>query len=358
MYTILLVVVMLALIAYIKALTGGGARWWVGFVVAVSLSFYVHILAPLMLPVYGAIALIYWPDTRRHWRAWLASMACLTLPYLPLVIWQMPFLLNNYDSGHPFYPLKDQTYLLLKLYSSGLVRFIGVSSITLTVFLLLVGLLLWPKKAVTFRRQRWLLAAWLLLPFLAIYVISWRVPVFEDRYLIYIVPAFYLLMALGLELIGRYSRLLAAAALALVLVVNMTGIWQQQHAPIKPDFRAAGAFLRNQQPLPATIIIQTPYLRPTFDYYYWRPYRFLAGLWTNHNQTEAEINHQMLQLTAGLSDVWLVVAEEALWDSRGMVRAWLDANAHKAAEAHFVRVDVYHYQLKPGSIDAPSMGIK
>ncbi|GAB4448443.1 MAG: hypothetical protein Kow0031_30970 [Anaerolineae bacterium] len=357
MYAIFLLVVVVALIAYLKALTGGGARWWVAFVVAVSLSFYLHILAPLMLPVYLAIALIYWQHTRRQWRAWLGSMACLTLPYLPLVIWQLPLLVNDYDSGHPFYPLREQTYLLLKLYSSGLVRFIGWSSIALSVFLLLVGLFLPAKPVGRLSRQRWLLAAWLLLPFWTIYLISLRVPVFEDRYLIYITPAFYLLLALGVELMSRYSRLLAATALALVLAVNLAGIWQQQRSPIKADFRAAGAYLATRQPPPDNIIIQTPYLRPTFDYYYRRPYRFLAGMWTNHDQTEADVDREMRQLTAGLTEVWLVVSEESLWDSRAMVRTWLDNNAFKADEAHFMRVDVYLYRLTPGSINSPSMGL-
>lgn len=357
MYTILLVVVLLALIAYLKALAGDGSRWWVAFVAAVSLSFYLHILAPLMLPVYGVIALVYWPQTARHWRAWLASMACLTLPYLPLVAWQLPFLTTQYNSGHPFYPLREQTYLMLKLYSSGLVRFIGVGSIALTVFLLLVGLFLWSRPASRFWRQRWVLAAWLLLPFFGIYLISLRVPVFEDRYLMYILPAFYLLLALGLALLSRYSRLLAALCLALVLAVNLAGIWHQQRGPIKADFRAVGAYLSSQARPPAAIIVQTPYLRETFDYYYRRPYQFLAGVWTNDGKTEAEVSREMLQLTAGLTEVWLVVAEEGLWDNRSMVLAWLDENAYRADEAHFTRVDVYHFQFSPGDIDAPSLGI-
>jgi uncharacterized membrane protein len=160
MYALLLVLVTLAFIAYLKALTtpsptlGGRKKqavWWVVFVVATSLSFYTHILAPLMLVVYGVVALLYRANLRRHWRGWLISMACLTVPYLPLALWQAPLWLNNFHSGHPFYPLDRQIFILLQLYSGGLIRFAGLTGIVLFVFLFLGGLFL-PGPPTTDRR--------------------------------------------------------------------------------------------------------------------------------------------------------------------------------------------------------------
>jgi hypothetical protein len=64
----------------------------------------------------------------------------------------------------------------------------------------------------------------------------------------------------------------------------------------------------------------------------------------------------MTALTADLSDLWLVVAEEDLWDNRHLTRAWLNQNAELVDEAHFVGVDVYHYLLRPGLIEQPGIG--
>ena len=61
MYTLLLALITLAFIAYLKALAGASLPppiaekkwrwvWWVVFVVATTLSYYIHILAPLMSP--------------------------------------------------------------------------------------------------------------------------------------------------------------------------------------------------------------------------------------------------------------------------------------------------------------------
>ncbi|MCQ3976346.1 MAG: hypothetical protein DPW09_23195 [Anaerolineae bacterium] len=386
MYTLLLVLVLLAFIAYLKALTPSptlppkerGSRkwgWWLVFVVATSLSFYTHILSPLMLVIYGLVAWLHPAQLRRHWRGWLVSMACLTLPYLPLALWQAALFFQDFESGHPFYPLDKQIFILLQLYSSGLVRFAGLTAIILFVFLLLCGLFLpgsggrgqgsertdasrltFHVSRLTPHAPRLILAAWTLLPPLMVYLISLRVAVFEDRYLIYIVPAFYLLVALGLVLIRRYSRLLAGLGLGLLLAINLLGIWQQQRQPIKADFRAAGAYLAGQPQAPAMVMVQMPYLRHTLRYYYKGNYKILEGLWTNNGKTEAEVDTEMTALTADLSELWLVVSEEEAWDNRRLTRAWLDANAQLVEQAHFMRVDLYRYQFRPGIIESQSVG--
>ena len=45
------------------------------------------------------------------------------------------------------------------------------------------------------------------------------------------------------------------------------------------------------------------------------------------------------------TDVWLVVSEEWLWDSRGLARAWLNTHGQAVESARFALVDVYHYRL-------------
>jgi uncharacterized membrane protein len=396
MYALLLALITLAFIAYLKALQGDRWPspltekrprwgWWIVFVGATSLSYYIHILSPLMLLVYGVVAWVYASQLRQHWRGWLISMTILTLPYIPLAIWQIPLLLKDFHSGHPFYPLREEIYLLLQLYSRGLVRFVPVDWLALApgsssqlvqqsveyfrrpfwdlipliifVFLFLCGLFLKPNKEREVNTaSRFILAAWSLLPPLVVYLISLRVPVFEDRYLIYIMPAFYLLIALGLMLVGQHWRWLAGFCLGLILIFNLTGIWQQQRQPIKADFRAAAAYLSGQPHPPATIMIQIPYLQHTFNYYYQADYVLLEGLWTNNDKTKSAVDAEMITRTANLTELWLVVSEEDLWDKRHLTRTWLDEHAELVDEGHFMRVDVYHYQFQPGFIQRQSWG--
>ncbi|MCB0192928.1 MAG: glycosyltransferase family 39 protein [Anaerolineae bacterium] len=358
MYAMLLAVITLAMIAYLRALAGRGITWWIVFVVSTSLSFYLHILAPLMLGVYGIVAFLRPEKIRHHWRTWLISMACLTLPYLPLVLWQLPVLIEGGNLGHPFYPLRQELFILLQLYSGGLFRSLKITPIVLFVFLFLCGLLVKSQtksvRASSFP-PRLLLAVWTLFPPLAIYVISLRVPVFEDRYLIYITPAFYGMIVLGLMAVRQYSRSIAALCLGIILMTNLIGVWQQQHQPVKADFRAAAAYLTAEAPRPATIMIQMPYLQHTFKYYYPKKYRLIEGLWTNDGKSEMVVDTEMRQLTRNLSELWFVVSEEESWDQRRLVRKWLDSNADLIDEVRFTRVDVYRYQFRPGAIETESI---
>ncbi len=354
MYTLLTALVLLAIFAWFQALTGRGRRWWVLFAVVTTLTFYTHILAPLMLGVYSMMTLLYRTEWRRQWRGWLVSMAFLTLPYLPLAWWQAPRFVRGYASGHPFYPLSDEIFLLLGLYSRGLFRFAGILPLIFPVFFLLTAVL-WTRTPAAWLsfRARLAAAGWLMIPPVAVYLISRRVPVFEDRYLIYIAPAFYLLIAAGIVQIRQHTRFLAGLGLAVMLTINLSGIARQQYQTVKADFRGAAAYLAEQPVLPEHIMIHIPYLQHTFNYYYPLPYTFIEGLWSNGDRPPAEVSAEMARKLAGVDDLWLVTSEEGLWDSRGLVKAWLNENAHLLDEAGFLRVNVYHYRLIPGEIDAP-----
>ena len=78
-------------------------------------------------------------------------------------------------------------------------------------------------------------------------VISTRVPMFVDRYLIWTGPAFFLLVARGYDQLRRRMAWLATLCLAALLILNGAAILAQSTTPIKSDFRGAAAFLREQR---------------------------------------------------------------------------------------------------------------
>jgi len=99
------------------------------------------------------------------------------------------------------------------------------------------------------------------------------------------------------------------------------------------------------------VIFQIPYGKHTFDYYFPREkYPWAEGLYTNHRAPDGsflmsaqEAARRLQEITAEHNTVWLVVTEAAMWDERGLVRNWLEANRTRTDEAHFMRVDVYRY---------------
>ncbi len=400
MYALVGALTLLAMACQLRALTTGRAGWWAGFVIAASLSFYMHMLAALLIPVYALVFPLTWPGYRRRWRGWLVSLGALTLPYVPLVLWQLPLVINTYATGHPFYPIQDILASLFNLSTRG-VALVG-SWIVVAVFLfavlggifappslrpaqartgaknLKVGFNFHPGPAAPLlnpprptggragfllrsygggqdgdkiarissgARLRLFLLAWLFLPIGVVYLVSLRAPVFEPRYMIFVAPAFYLLAGLGLMVMSRSWRPAAGLSLAVILSFSLLGIWTQATVPLKSDFRAAAAYVAAHRQDGAPIMFHMPYVRYTFDYYFHSHYVALEGPWTNDGQTEAQVGAAMTRLLAGQRDTWVVFSESWLWDSRGLVRGWLDRHARLIEAAHFALVDVYHYDL-------------
>jgi mannosyltransferase len=358
MYALVGALTLLAMACHLRALTTGRAGWWAGFVIAASLSFYTHMLAALLIPVYAMIFLLAWPGYRRRWRGWLVSLGALTLPYVPLVLWQLPLVVNTYATGHPFYPIQDILASLFNLYTRG-VALVG-SWIVMAVFLfaILGGILTPPSLRLAGdesrhpgefglrgARLRLFLLVWLFLPIGVVYLVSLRAPVFEPRYMIFIAPAFYLLAGLGLMVLSRSWRPAAGFSLAVILSLSLLGVWTQATTPLKSDFRAAAAYVAAHRQDDTPIMFHMPYVRYTFDYYFHGDYVALEAPWTNDGQPEAQVDAAMTGLLVGYSDTWVVFSESWLWDSRGLVRSWLDRHGRLVEEAHFALVDVYHYGL-------------
>jgi mannosyltransferase len=399
MYALVGALTLLAMACQLRALATGRAGWWAGFVGAASLSFYIHMLAALLIPVYAMVFLLAWPDYRRRWRGWLVSLAALTLPYVPLVLWQLPLVVNTYVTGHPFYSMQDILASLFNLYTRG-VALVG-NWLVVAVFLFAVlggvftppaarraqgrtsvrgqvALPLSPPRPTGGRadsllrshgrgqghygrlcrggdfvasillsgtRLRLFLLAWLFLPIGGVYLVSLRAPVFEPRYMIFIAPAFYLLAGLGLVVLSRSWRPAAGLALAVILSFSLLGVWTQATVPLKSDFRSAADYVAVHRQDGAPILFHMPYVRYTFDYYFHANYVALEGPWTNGGQTEAQVDAEMTRLLAGYGDTWAVFSESWLWDSRGLVRSWLDRHGRLVEAAHFALVDVYHYDL-------------
>ena len=376
MYALVAALALISMERYLAALEEGGWQRWLGYMLATSAAFYVHLIAALLVPAQAVIFLIAGRETRRRgWKPWLVSMAALTLPYLPLLRWQLPLLRAQGSTGYQFVPLGAMSSSLLSNYSLGVLQGATVWLVALFVGVLLAVGLLWSRERAPWRSVG-ILACWLVVPVLLFYLITLVRPMYTARYLIFVLPAYLLLLSAGLAGLYRHSRLLAGLVLAVLLIVNGRGVWLQARTPLKADFRAATAYVSERRAEDDLILFQIPYGRYSFDYYYQlgqpegvtrpatpvqrgaarvflplvaragaEPYRWAEGLYTNAGLGVDQVDEQMQALTAGQKVVWLVLTEASLWDERGLVHAWLQEHARLTDQAAFVRVAVYRYEL-------------
>ena len=389
MYTVLPMLAILAVYGLYRAVGEGGWHWWAVPVVAISLSVYCHIMAVLLIPVHVLLYFIWWPQSRDRWRGALVSLACLTLPYLPLAAWQAPLLFQVRETGFPPYTLGKMVEISLNGWTSGIVGWGRVWGTVLMGVMAAWGM--WPPSGHHARdagnRGRVAMAAWLVTPLVLVWLVSLWQPLFTDRYLVWTTPAFYLLVATAMAFFWRnrgWRRWPAILLTGAVLAVDGGNLYLQATLPIKSDFRAAAAYVGDRRAFrtrsesaigvpppdyPANshtylplvvadrlqfdelIIFQIPYARYAFDYYFSaETYGWADGLYTNHLAsdgsyvvTQAEVARKMRETTAGHKRVWLVSTEMTMWDGRGLVQGWLEANMQREDEGHFALVDVYQY---------------
>ncbi len=385
MYTLVPALVLLALYGLRRGMDEGG-KWWAVQVVATTLLLYTHIWGALLIPLQILWLAVEWPRWRPRWRGALVGMALLTLPYLPLALWQAPAALARRETGFPHHTLGEMAMILLNGWSTGILSRGWPWGALVLGGLAALGLVggfprhPCPSPLPNFVRERgggrgrgeaYLLALWLTLPLLGIWLISLRQPLFTDRYLIWCAPAFYMLAGAGWTALkkpgagrekgrdaGRKRKIaspylaLCALASCISLAVFGLNLHAQATVPIKSDFRAAAAYVESRYRPGDLLIFQIPHVRYTFDYYFGpTDYLWADGLYTNHRTDRGEYRlseeaagRWMTLLVRDRARVWLVASEVEMWDERNLVQGWLEGAFVRADEAHFARVDVYEYQ--------------
>ena len=119
MYTLVPALVLLALYGLRRGMDEGGI-WWAVQVVATTLLLYTHIWGALLIPLQILWLLLEWPRWQPRWRGALVGMALLTLPYLPLAVWQAPAALARRETGFPHHTLGEMALILLNGWSTGI----------------------------------------------------------------------------------------------------------------------------------------------------------------------------------------------------------------------------------------------
>jgi 4-amino-4-deoxy-L-arabinose transferase-like glycosyltransferase len=378
MYAQLVTLVLITHLAFLAALQNGldgkrtsmSARWWDGwwrwlvYLVLVSISVLTHTLAILIPPVHFVWLLILWPRYRRRWPAFWLTILLPIVPYFLVFGWWQArlFLSAGFETGHTFFPLTDMTSILLAGFGRGMAMSTPPWLWFPLIFLLLTGALIggtglgkWRDRETSADNQRYhyprrlsaMIVTWLVLPPLLLFLISLQKPLFTDRYLIWIGPAFALLVAIGIVVLSRLWRPLGWIALTFLVGLGLMAGWRQTHVPVKSDFRRAAEFVESRRLVGDLVLFQIPYGRYTYEYYAGTTSPVADGPYTNNGNPYEQVDAEMMQAIGSATTVWFVVSEEGLWDARRLTRAWLEDHGQSDERETFARVEVIRYQLPP-----------
>ncbi len=351
MYTWVPMLIVLALYGLERACVKPSWMWWSVTLIATCLAFYSHILAALVVPV---LILWFMLSPYRNKKAWVggaAVLTLLTLPYIPLLVWQLPIFMTARDTGYPAYTFTEMTTALITGWTTGIYSgsWTGGMASKSTMFLLsaLAVLGMVGKNWV----QTGKLLVWLLFPFTVLWFVSLRSPMFTDRYLIWSAPAFYLFIAVGITKLASIDRKWMWGLGFIVLLSLCPPLLSQSRYPIKPQFNRAVEFLMDQNTADGLILFQIPYNAHVFNYYARNqifhqadaPYTNWKLADGSYQIGENYVQSEMVRIVRGYQSIWLVYSEVALGDQRELVKTWLDTRWQFVDKQVFVGVTLYHY---------------
>jgi 4-amino-4-deoxy-L-arabinose transferase-like glycosyltransferase len=377
MYTMLAFLSLLSFYLYIRAFFDSSQKrtgWIAAYVGVSALLVLTHYLGALLIiaeAVGLAVMLVREKASRRVAIAAIVLLLAVSLGSLFNASRSMPA--DTDQLGFRFIPLLELLRDLLNSFSLGLsVDVADWYVVLIDLLFLLFALLGLAWLARHERRTAWLLAGYLILPIVSIYLLSFVRPAYmNSRHLILVTPAFYLLAGAGLAAgssrdrpIGgqRMSRIvpylsLAAGCLMLVAIGYSTYNYFFDPRYGKDPHREWGAYLREHVRPGDIVIVDPPHIAELYDYYASSdiPWIGLPLLNLPRSSTVAKLQ----ELVGSYDRVWLALSHTPHWgDRRHFPEKWLNENAfrvdYQAFESFTSAVRVASYmQSRPVVRDLP-----
>ncbi|MBN1640642.1 MAG: glycosyltransferase family 39 protein [Anaerolineae bacterium] len=324
--------------------------WWVGYVALALSAAYCHLFAALLLPV-GALYLVVrsWKQ-RRLWLWGAIAVGIVALGYLP-------YARNAWEAGkvapeinvYPRFDLPEQLYALAESFT---LRAMPQQTpswvwVPLLLVLLAIPVALWPRGKARARAGApgSLLFAWLVLPVLAFLWINARRPAFNAKYLMPVVPAFWIAVAAGIVRVAGGRRWMVAPLVAPALVLAGMGwryVWSTE--ALREDWRTGAQYVAQRATEQDQVFVHLHYARTPFEYYYRGAAPVAAPL--GSRPSAPEDLDVLLQPYAGADVLWLVQSQEHNTDPQHVVEAWFAARGPVVTEQYPVGMSIVAFALR------------
>jgi mannosyltransferase len=177
-------------------------------------------------------------------------------------------------------------------------------------------------------------------------------PLFVSRYLIFTIPALYLLLASLFEqlphALGRAARFATAAIMLLMLAIEIVS----PTTPVKEDYRGAAEYLTEHAGAQDVVLVSAPFTVYPVEYYYrgTAPLQTIP-LWNRYEFgpipafSEERLPQEVATLTDSHQQVWLLLSYDQGY--KETVRLYFDNNFEKVLEKNFSPgLDLYVYKLR------------
>jgi mannosyltransferase len=191
-----------------------------------------------------------------------------------------------------------------------------------------------------------------LVSILLAFAVSFITPVFVSRYLIFTVPAIFLLLSSLFESYRPQAAFLARTALVGLMVVTLGIEIVSPTTPVKEDYFAAAQYMQQNATAQDVVILSAPFTVYPVQYYY-RGTAPLATLpaWDQYSYgpipafDQNKLPNQVAQETNGAQNVWLLLSYNQGYQSN--VQQYFDSHYQRILAKDFSPgMTLYEYKLR------------
>jgi len=265
-YSMMLLFFSLALLFFIRGTKDWKTKDWGLFGLFGAIAFWVHfyVLVPLgVLFLFGIMfPVIERPFSLERMKKIFLSLGVFILASLPLLTIIYPLFAAR-SAAPPTWG-----YQGISLLYETLLQMSGYNPLLMACFLVLffagVSILFLHRP-----RYALLLVGLLFLPFAASLPLSHIMPMMP-RYLIYLLPAFFLGISLSVRLLNQRARMshILICSIALIFLVNLPILSMDYTSPQKDDWRGFAGILGESTQAGDVVVVVPEYIRFPLDYYY------------------------------------------------------------------------------------------
>lgn len=232
------------------------------FVLVNILILYAHYFGAIVLFLEGVIVLLFYLKNRSVLLIFLKTLFFVVIGYTPQLIVLSQRFVTSAKNGTWLKPPSGFESIYNMIWSFSNVPVVAVLSIVILVAFAVKLFLV--RKTVHDPFVKYV-AIWFFFPFVIMFFVSYKIPMFLDRYLIFITPAFYLLLALAIAYLFNKKAFYLTAAIVL------TGAFAFS-ASLNPDkkrlVKDVVEFIRSKKDSNTIVLVCSPEFMTNFVYYY------------------------------------------------------------------------------------------
>jgi mannosyltransferase len=262
-YMLLLLLITISMYLFIRAIQLQQYKYFITLGLTNALVLYCHFLGFFVL-IAQVISLVCLPPGIIRWKRMIMSAVLTAFLAAPLGVF---ILTHGNPLAEPTPPsLRSVFYLFMDFTGNG-GKFLLISYFVpcFFSFIILVRILVSFKKSEILWRYA-LLIFWLFIPILCLYLISFQLLPFQNRYVFPCLPALVILAGAGL--LSFRSKALQMIITSLLILISLYTVFDVYYPQKKEDWRSATRLIvQNAEAGDAILFYGAPVMIP-FEYYY------------------------------------------------------------------------------------------